>query len=107
LGEIRIKNMQNATLKRIHLMEQKIKDSLNNEDFVAVSSLSREFDKLIVEFTNLVKSEQVYNKYAVELDRLLNSLYGYEKQTSEIFKNYRSRVSIQTKMHETYKKYSS
>ena len=98
--------MQQAILKRINLIEEKIKNSLENEDFIAVSALSKEFDDLIHEFLDTINSETDYSKHAEELDRLLNTLSLYEKQTSKIFKDYTSKVSNQTKMHNAYKKYS-
>ena len=98
--------MQQAILKRINLIEEKIKNSLENEDFIAVSALSKEFDNLIHAFSDTINSETDYSKHAEELDRLLNTLSLYEKQTSKIFKDYTSKVSNQTKMHNAYKKYS-
>ena len=69
--------MQHATLKRIHLIEQKIKNSLNNEDFVTVYALYKEFDKLIIEFTDTIKSEKCAiadndGNLIVEPDRFTN-----------------------------------
>ena len=98
--------MQQAILKRINLIEEKIKNSLENEDFIAVSALSKEVDDLIHAFSDTINSETDYSKHAEELDRLLNTLTLYEKQTSKIFKDYTSKVSNQTKMHNAYKKYS-
>ena len=98
--------MQQAILNRISLIEEKIKNSLENEDFIAVSALAKEFDDLIHTFSDTINSETDYLKHAEELDRLLNTLSLYEKQTSKIFKDYTSKVSNQTKMHNAYKKYS-
>ncbi len=98
--------MQQAILKRINLIEEKIKNSLEKEDFIAVSAFSKEFDDLIHAFSDTINSETDYSKHAEELDRLLNTLTLYEKQTSKIFKDYTSKVSNQTKMHNAYKKYS-
>lgn len=99
--------MQQAVLKRINVIEEKIKNSLENEDFIAVSALSKEFDDLIHAFSDTINSENDYYQHAEELDRLLNTLSLYKKQTSKIFKDYTSKVSTQTKMHNAYKKYSS
>ena len=72
--------MQQAILKRINLIEEKIKNSLENEDFIAVSALSKEFDDLIHAFADTINSETDYSQHAEELDRLLNT-YLYENKS--------------------------
>ena len=98
--------MENKLLKRIRLVENKVEDCLREEDFMSVSTLSLELEKLIKELAASIETADKSKSNFDELEKILRKLEFFKSQTATIFKNYRSKVSAQTKMHLAYKKYS-
>ena len=98
--------MEKEILKRIHLVEHKIESCLSEEDFISISALSLELERLIREFAASLENADNFNAHSEELEKISRKLEFFKSQTTTLFKNYRSKVSAQTKMHLAYKKYS-
>ena len=98
--------MEKKILKRIRLIENKIETSLIEEDFICISALSIELEKLIKEFAASLNTADNFKDNTHELEKISRKLDFFKNQTKTIFKDYRSKVSAQTKMHLAYKKYS-
>ena len=98
--------MENKVLKRIRLIENKIENSLIEEDFISISTLSMELERLIKEFAASLNTDDNFKSNSYELEKISQKLEFFKHQTTAIFKDYRSKVSAQTKMHQAYKKYS-
>ena len=98
--------MEEKILNRIRLVEDKIERCLSEEDFISISALSLELEKLIKEFAASLETADNLKSNSEELEKISSKLEFFKTQTATIFKNYRSKVSAQTKMHRAYKKYS-
>ena len=98
--------MEEKILKQIRLVENKIENRLNEEDFISIPALSLELEKLVKEFAAGLETADKLKSNAEELEKISSKLEFFKSQTATIFKNYRSKVSAQTKMHLAYKKYS-
>ena len=98
--------MEEKILNRIRLVENKIERCLSEEDFISISALSLELEKLIKEFAASLETADNLKSNSEELEKISSKLEFFKTQTATIFKNYRSKVSAQTKMHRAYKKYS-
>ena len=98
--------MEEKVLERIRLVENKIESCLIEEDFISISTLSLELEKLVKEFAASLKTADNFRSNAEELEKISSKLEFFKTETATIFKNYRSKVSAQTKMHLAYKKYS-
>ena len=95
--------MDKDIITKISSIEMKLETSLEAEDFVSVSKLSTDLDRLIKELTQATKVKKFTDIESQELEQLLLKLDNFKKQTVERFKNYTSKVSQQTKMHRAYK----
>ena len=95
--------MDKDIITKISSIEMKLETSLEAEDFVSVSKLSTDLDRLIKELTQATKVKKFTEFESQELEQLLLKLDNFKKQTVERFKNYTSKVSQQTKMHRAYK----
>ena len=98
--------MEEKILNRIRLVENKIERCLSEEDFISISALSLELEKLIKEFAASLETADNFKSNSEELEKISSKLKFFKSQTATLFKNYRSKVSAQTKMHLAYKKYS-
>ena len=98
--------MEEKILNRIRLVENKIERCLSEEDFISISALSLELEKLIKEFAASLETADNLKSNSEELEKISSKLEFFKTQTATIFKDYRSKVSAQTKMHRAYKKYS-